>query len=63
MADVGPLRLKRISLLLFVVAAALMQGCSAGEVTVDQQKAKKAALQKVADDHKNEDPNHEDRGR
>ena len=60
----GGYRLKRSLLLLVLVTiTALLQGCSAGEVSYDEQKAKKDALQKVADDHKSEDPNHEDRGR
>jgi hypothetical protein len=62
LADVGAL-----SMIIPVVACLLaismfaLQGCS-GEVTPEMQKAKKDALQKVADDHKNEVPNREDRG-
>ena len=46
---------------LFAVCMFVMQGCS-GDVTPEMQKAKKDALQKVADDHKDEVPNREDRG-
>ena len=56
MADVGPpvVRKALIALVLFVCALAL-QACSGGEITYQQQRDKKAALQKVADEDK--DPN------
>jgi hypothetical protein len=46
---------------LLAVCVMAMSGCT-GDVTPAMQKAKKDALQKVADDHKNEDPNRENRG-
>jgi hypothetical protein len=56
MADVGPpiLRKELLPFALLVSALAL-QGCASGEITAEQQRMKKAALQKVADDAK--DPN------
>ena len=50
--------MKRVILALFATACVLSAiGCGTGEVSADEQKAKKDALQKVADDHK--DPNRE----
>ena len=55
---------KTLVLVSFAAACMLgLQGCSGGEVSYDQQKAKADALQKVADAHKDEAPNREDRGR
>jgi hypothetical protein len=42
---------------LLLVGMFVLHGCGSGEITVDQQKAKKDALQKVADE--NPDPNRE----
>jgi len=52
--------LKGIAAILTLTTIFVIQGCSAGEVTADQQKAKKAALQKFEDTHK--DPNFKERG-
>jgi len=52
--------MSKILLALLIVASMLMAaGCNMGDVTPEQQKAKKDALQKVADE--NPDPNREKR--
>ena len=52
--------MKRLVLALLATSFAFSAiGCSAGEVSADQQKAKKDSLEKFANDHK--DPNREER--
>lgn len=60
MADVGsPIVKKALLVAVLAVCALVLQACSGGDITYQQQRDKKAALQRVADAHK--DPNRQER--
>jgi len=57
-ADVGSSIVRKALLALGLLAGAMMlQGCSSGEITAQQQHDKKAELDRVANEHP--DPNRE----